>query len=186
MDQIMDNIDQALAGRIRFERQERKWSMQDLARQSGVSKAMVGRIEKGEVSPTANLLCKLADAFGMTLSSLLARAENGQGAHYPLADQQLWTDPETQYVRRSVSPPGAKGAEITHVTLPTQSRVHFEEQSQAIYNQQIVVMAGALTFDTGTKQFRLKQGDWFQAPETGPRTFVNEDDTPCQYLLIVT
>ncbi len=186
MDQIVDTIDQALASRLRLERRERKWSMQDLAKQSGVSKAMIGRIEKGEVSPTANLLCKLADAFGMTLSTLLARAENGQGEHHPFTHQQVWTDPESRYVRRSVSPPAAKGAEITHVTLPAQTRVAFAEQSQAIYTQQILVLTGELTFDTGVKRYRLKAGDWFQAPETGPRTFVNEHDAPCQYLLVVT
>lgn len=160
--------------------------MQDLANHSGVSKAMIGRIEKGEVSPTANLLCKLADAFGMTLSTLLARAENGQGEHYPFTSQQVWTDPETKYIRRSVSPAGAKGAELTHVTLPPHTEVRFEEQSKAIYTQQIVVVAGELNFDTGQKRFHLRTGDWFQAPETGPRAFINEGDVACQYLLVVT
>ena len=140
MDQIVDTIDQALASRLRLERQERKWSMQDLANRSKVSKAMIGRIEKAEVSPTANLLCKLADAFGMTLSTLLARAENGQGEHHPFDQQLVWIDPETKYVRRSVSPAGANGAEVTHVTLPPKTRVQFEEQSQAIYTQQIIVV----------------------------------------------
>ena len=186
MDQLLDTIDQALATRLRLERLERKWSMQDLADRSGVSKAMIGRIEKAEVSPTANLLCKLSDAFGMTLSTLLARAENGQGEHHAFADQQVWVDPETKYVRRSVSPPGAKGAEITHVTLPPRTRVQFAEQSQAIYTQQILLIDGALEFQTGSKRYQLKPGDWFQAPETGPRTFINDHDTPCRYLLIVT
>ena len=186
MDQIVDTIDQALTARLRTERQERKWSMQELANRSNVSKAMIGRIEKGEVSPTANLLCKLADAFGMTLSTLLARAENGQGEHHPFAQQQLWTDPETSYVRRSISPPGAKGAELTHVTLPPNTRVHFEEQSQAIYTQQIIVVTGQLTFDAGHRQYHLRTGDWFQAPDSGPRTFINNQKKPCQYMLVVT
>ncbi len=186
MDQLVDTIDQALATRLHLERREREWSMQDLANKSGVSKAMIGRIEKGEVSPTANLLCKLADAFGMTLSTLLARAENGQGEHHPFAEQQTWIDPETRYVRRSVSPPGAKGAEVTHVTLPPRSSVHFAEQSLAIYTQQIIVVAGELTFDTGHKKVVLKTGDWFQTPETGPRTFINARAKQCQYLLVVT
>ncbi|MEM8975198.1 MAG: cupin domain-containing protein, partial [Pseudomonadota bacterium] len=86
----------------------------------------------------------------------------------------------------SVSPPGAKGAEVTHVTLPAKSEVHFAEQSLAIYTQQIIVVAGELTFDTGHKQVVLKAGDWFQTPETGTRTFINARAKQCQYLLVVT
>ena len=52
--------------------------MQELANRAGISKAMIGRIEKGDVSATANILAKLANALGLTLSMLLARTEADQ------------------------------------------------------------------------------------------------------------
>ncbi len=178
------DIDTALAERLRVERLARNWSMQDFAMRSGVSKAMIGRIEQADVSPTANLLSKLSSALGMTLSTLLARTEKDQGEHRTRSQQSVWTDPETQYLRRAVSEPGAKGAEIAEITLPAKSEVHFEMPAHIVSNQQIVVLDGALVFKTESANHKLAAGDWFLAPNFGARTFANEMQQPCRYLII--
>ena len=104
------NIGPALAARIHLERTSREWSMDDLARRSGVSRAMISKIERDECSPTATVLGRLSGAFGISMSSLLANAE-GEGRRLArFADQQVWQDPETQYTRRAVSP--AAGAPL--------------------------------------------------------------------------
>jgi len=53
METISDDLAARTARRIRFERDVRAWSHADLAQRSGVSKAMVSKIEREEVSPTA-------------------------------------------------------------------------------------------------------------------------------------
>ncbi len=68
-----------LARRLRLEREARGWSLGDLAARSGVSKAMISKVERAEASPTAVLLGRLSGAFGLTLSTLLARAEGETG-----------------------------------------------------------------------------------------------------------
>src|SRR3954469_11644675 len=93
-----------LAARIALEREARGWSLADLAERSGVSKAMISRIERGEASPTAALLGRLSGAFGLTLSTLLARAEDRGERLLRAKDQPVWRDPETGYIRRRVSP----------------------------------------------------------------------------------
>ena len=62
MDTIVDQ-DQALANRLQLERQSRGWSLAEVAKRSGISKAMVRKVELGEASPTAALLVRLAGAF---------------------------------------------------------------------------------------------------------------------------
>src|SRR5256714_4015862 len=93
-----------LAARIALEREARGWSLADLAARSGVSKAMISKVERGEASPTATLLGRLSGAFGLTLSTLLARAESAGGRLMRAADQPQWQDPASGYVRRQVSP----------------------------------------------------------------------------------
>lgn len=181
---MCSDIDIALAERLRAERLTRNWSMQDFATKSGVSKAMIGRIEQADVSPTANLLSKLSNALGMTLSTLLARTEKDQGEHRTRNEQAVWTDPETRYLRRSVSEPGAKGAEIAEITLPAETEVHFETPAHIVSNQQIIVLDGKLVFKTLNSTYRLDAGDWFLAPNFGARSFANEAPHPCIYLII--
>src|SRR5271168_1772718 len=104
MSMIMDETARRIAERIRAERETRDWSLADLAERSGVSRAMISKVERGEASPTAALLGRLSGAFGLTLSTLLARAESSEDRLSRAANQERWTDPATGYVRRALSP----------------------------------------------------------------------------------
>ena len=63
----------SLAARLRAEREERGWSIAEMAERSAVSRAMISKVERAEASPTAARLGRLASALGLTLSTLLAR-----------------------------------------------------------------------------------------------------------------
>jgi len=67
-------LESRLVNRIKTERDARGWSLGDPAERSGVSKAMISKIERRESSPTATLLGHLSGADGLTVSTLLARA----------------------------------------------------------------------------------------------------------------
>src|SRR6202043_590120 len=79
MSTIVDDLDSRLGARLKIERERRGWSLTDLAQRSGVSRAMINKVERGEASPTASLLGRLSGAFGVTLSTLLARIETNRG-----------------------------------------------------------------------------------------------------------
>ncbi len=70
-----DDADQRRLGeRLQRLRTERKWSLTELAEESGVSRAMINRVERGVSSPTATILGRLSGAFGLTISQLLDEA----------------------------------------------------------------------------------------------------------------
>jgi len=60
-----------LATTLRDLRQRRAWSLDKAAQATGVSKAMLGQIERGESSPTIAILWKIATGFETSLSSFL-------------------------------------------------------------------------------------------------------------------
>src|SRR3979411_837188 len=123
MTTIMDEVSDRIARRLRLERDSRGWSLADLAERSGVSKATISKIERAEVSPTAVVLVRLAGAFDLTLAGLLLRAE-GQGERLSrAADQPIWRDPETGYLRRQVFSRPDHPIEIIRVEMPTRQRV---------------------------------------------------------------
>jgi transcriptional regulator with XRE-family HTH domain len=67
------NIDLTKLGhRIRFLRQGRGWSLADLAKESGLSKAYLSDIENGSAGkPNIQYIYSISVAFGLTLNELL-------------------------------------------------------------------------------------------------------------------
>ena len=61
----------ALGDTLRALRKARGWSLDHTAAATGVSKAMLGQIERGESSPTVATLWKLAGGLQLSLSQLL-------------------------------------------------------------------------------------------------------------------
>ncbi|GKW50875.1 helix-turn-helix domain-containing protein [Halomonas sp. NCCP-2165] len=68
----MQEIANHIATRLRGLRKARGWSLDRAARATGVSKAMLGQIERGESSPTVSTLWKIASGFAVSFSSLFA------------------------------------------------------------------------------------------------------------------
>ena len=104
MSTILDIVTDKIAARLRVEREARNWSLAELAEQSGVSKAMISKIERGESSPTTMVLGRLCGAFGLTLSTFMTRAEGHSGRLIRAPEQPSWTDPESGSVRTLISP----------------------------------------------------------------------------------
>lgn len=173
----------AISNRLRIERESRGWSLGDLAERSGVSKAMISKIERGEASPTATLLGRLSGAFGLQLSMLLSLAEQAGERLSREADQPSWQDPETGYVRRAISPRNGGMLELLEVTLPAGVRVSYPSSAFAFQHQQIWVRQGTLTFKEGELTHELAVGDCLQLGLPAPCTFINAGTEACVYVI---
>src|SRR6185503_11843273 len=182
MSTLIDDITLKIAARIRSERTARRWSLDDLAERSQVSKAMISKIERAEASPTAALLGRLSGAYGITLSTLLAEAESTRSGPVRHADQPVWRDPATGYLRRQVAAPGFP-VELTQVDLPPGATVSFPAASYSFISQIIWVLAGRLTFVEGETAHGIGPGDSFELGAPVDRTFRNDTDAPCRYLV---
>ena len=119
MSTIVTDVTGPLAARLKTEREARGWSVAELAERSGVSRAMISKVERAEASPTAALLGKLSGAFGLTLSALLARAEQASGRLARRgAAAALDGSRRRTTARRTVSPSTGGPLEIVEVELP--------------------------------------------------------------------
>jgi transcriptional regulator with XRE-family HTH domain len=180
------DLSRSLAAAVKAARTERHLSTAHLADASGVSRAMIGKIERGDSQPTAALLARLAAALGLTLSELIARAEGDGGRLLRAADQPTWTDPATGYVRRAVSPPSGRPLELVEVVLPAGASVELPAASYELIHQQIWVLDGRLDFREGTTLHELGTGDCLQLGPPAPCAFMNPSDAPCRYLVALT
>jgi len=185
MGQMEQDPVQAIAKRLKMEREARTWSLADLAERSGVSKAMISKIERSEASPTATVLGRLSGAFGLPLSVLLALAEREQERVAQHREQPVWTDPETGYTRRAVSPPNSV-LELIEVFLPAHVRVPYPASAFAFQHQQIWVLSGRLDFQEGTVLHHLSEGDCLVLGSPADCTFFNPATEPTRYVVALT
>ncbi len=174
-----------LAERLLTERHTRTWSVAELASRSGVSRAMISKIERGDAHPTATLLGKLSGAFGLPLSTLLARAEAQTSRLVRASMQPRWQDPESGYIRRALSPSGEDPLQLTEVELPAGARVSFPAAAYTFVRQQVWTLAGTLTFHEGEVVYRLQAGDCLALGAPADCTFENETRRACRYLVVV-
>jgi transcriptional regulator with XRE-family HTH domain len=199
----------AFGERLRAERHARGWPIERLAAASGVSRAMISKIERGESSPTAVVLGKLSAALELSVSELLGPGEAGAGnlaggqpgaadgtrlvgGQAPgggvvrrAADAPEWRDPDTGYLRRQVSTPRFPAA-VTEVTLPPGARVPYPAGAYAFIAQLVWVLSGQLTLTDGPAVHALAAGDTFELGEPRPREFRNDGTGSCRYLVVVT
>jgi len=64
--------------RITHARKQLKWSQADLGHKVGVSREIIGRYERGEVSPSIDVAIKIAEAMDVSLDYLAG----GNVAHF--------------------------------------------------------------------------------------------------------
>lgn len=178
-------LPRALARTVESARRERNWSISQLAQLSGVSRAMIARIEQGEAQPTAALLARLSGAFGVTLSELIASAENSERRLSRCKTQPKWSDPETGYSRRAISPAASSMLQLVEVRLPATARVVLPRESYLFIEQQIWVLSGQLRFIEGDEVHDLDPGDCLQLGEPQTCVFENTTTVTCLYLVAI-
>jgi transcriptional regulator with XRE-family HTH domain len=180
------DIDVRIGARIRALRAKRNLTLEGLAGQAEVSRAMLSRIERGESSPTAQLLGKVCGGLGITLSVLFSETPTPISPLSRRQDQPTWRDPATGYLRRGVSPAGTgSSVDIVEVEFPPSGSVAFDSLQLASTDQHVWVLEGTLELALGDEVFRLEAGDCLMMHFDRPVVFRNPTQHQIRYAVII-
>ena len=72
VDNNANELSAAIGTKVRSERQAREWTLDQLAKHSGVSRRMLVNVEQGTANPSVTTLLRLSDALGIGLQALVA------------------------------------------------------------------------------------------------------------------
>lgn len=184
----MDNpINDRIAARVRQLRAARAFSLDTFAKASGVSKSMISLIERGETSPTAIVLEKLATALGVSLASIFDSPTPPADPVSRRAAQVEWRDPASGYLRRNVSPAGFPSPiQIVEVVFPPGARVAYETSARpGVTHQQIWVLQGTIEVTLGDERFELQAGDCLAMVLDRPIAYHNPTGRPARYAVVI-
>lgn len=181
------DVNARIAARVRQLRAQQSMSLEALAGRSGVSRSMISLIERGEASPTAVVLEKLAAGLDTTLATLFepALAPADPVARY--ADQPIWRDPGSGYVRRNVSPTGHQTPiQIVEVTFPPDAHVTYDSGGrQPVIHHQVWVLEGAIEVTVGDVRHDLATGDCLAFVLDRPTAYRNRTQAPARYAVVI-
>jgi transcriptional regulator with XRE-family HTH domain len=184
----MSHINARISRRVRALRSELGMTLDSLAARSSVSRSMLSLVERGESSPTAVVLEKIATGLNVPLATLF---EDSSAPPSPVSrrdERQSWRDPESGYVRRNISPPSyASPIQIVDIVLPAGAKVAYETGArEARIHQQIWVLEGRIEVTVGDLTHRLSEDDCLAMQLDAPISFRNRTRKPARYTVVLS
>lgn len=175
-----------LGVRVRGLRSEQGMTLEDLAGRSGVSRAMLSKIERGEKNPTLVVAAKVAEGLGVPVSRLLGEEERREVVVVPRARRMVMRDPETGFERQLLSPAFAgRGIEFVRNVVPEGSTSGEFPPHRRGVEEYVVVERGKLRVSLADEEYLVEEGDavYFEADVT--HRFDNAGSGPCSYYLVI-
>jgi transcriptional regulator with XRE-family HTH domain len=179
------DINARIAHRVKTLRSDLGMTLDELAATCDVSRSMLSLVERGESSPTAVVLEKIATGLGVSLATLF---EDTTAPPLPVSrrvDRIPWRDPQSGYIRRNISPAAfASPLQIVEVILPAGASVAYETGAREVrIHQQIWVQEGTIEVTVGDVTYRLAEDDCLAMQLNVPVAFHNRTSHPARYIV---
>ena len=175
-----------LGERVRALRRERGWTLEILAERSGVSRAMISKLERGEKNPTLVVAAKVAEGLGVSLSQFVGIEMKRKVVMVPRERRMTMRDPETGFERQLLSPSfGGRGVEFIRNVVPEGSTSGEFPPHRRGVEEYLVVERGRLRAVLGGEEYFLDEGDaaYFEADVA--HRFDNAGEGECSYYLVI-
>ena len=184
---VVPDINARIARRLRGLRTDRGMTLDALAAKCRVSRSMISLVERGESSPTAVVLEKIAAGLGVSLATLFDDATAPPNPVSRRDDRTAWRDPQSGYVRRNISPANFPSPiQIVEVVLPAGARVAYETGARDVrIHQQIWVQQGTIEVTLGRVTYRLADDDCLAMQLDEPTAFRNRTRKLARYIVII-
>lgn len=164
-------------------RNERNLTLGQLSKISGISKAMLSDIEKGNSNPTINTIWKIANGLNVPYTKLMDGIE--EDTTVVRKNEPVMQTGESDHYRVYCYFPSTpvRNFELFYVELdPNSSNAsigHSEKAQEYIY-----VMQGKLSLHTETGDYVLQVGDSMVFDSSIGHTYKNDQDTLLTFMVI--
>jgi transcriptional regulator with XRE-family HTH domain len=175
-----------LGDALKRRRQEQKLTLDQLAAKSGVSRAAISKIERGDSGASTPVLGKLAEALDLSISQLVGGPRSEPVLHIPHDRQPTFHEEKTGFERRSLSPLYlGRGIDFVLNRLPPGAKTGpFPSHRQGV-EEHLYVARGKLKVTLNGEEHVLKQGDFLFYRGDMSHTFENLANSPCEYFIVI-
>jgi transcriptional regulator with XRE-family HTH domain len=175
----------AVGGRVRALRLDRQLTLDALSRRSGVSRRMITMLESGETNASLGTLDKLARALGCAFADLVVgRPVAPLVPERAESQQPVWEDGQGSSARLLVARPMVATTELWLWQLAGGARYE-AEPDPAGSEEILLVRAGRLLVEAGTREISLGAGHYLRLPSDAPYAYRNPTSRPVQFLRVI-
>jgi rhodanese-related sulfurtransferase/transcriptional regulator with XRE-family HTH domain len=183
-------VDAVVGANLRELRTKRGISLDDLARRTGLSRSLLGQVELGKAQASVSVVWRIAQAFEVHFSALLATPQRTQTTVLRSKDAKRLVSPDGRFSSRALYPFGEKpDAEFYELFLAAHSREDAEAHQPGT-RENLIVTAGSLELHVGTgaamKTYELATGDAIVFIADVPHSYINPSKDECWMYLVMT
>lgn len=180
----MDNINLVVAERLKEIREQRKLSLDALAAMTGVSKSMLGRIERGEVSPTISTVWKITNGLKISFTELTNRTEQEYEVIDIAALQPLLEDGGKYRNYPLFGFDSNRRFEVIYLELDPGAELNAEAHPEGT-QEFVTVFSGALTVRTGQDTVEVPAPGSIRFRADRPHGYRNSSRELCRLSMVI-
>lgn len=180
-----DDVTAAIARNARALRAERHWTLDHLAGRSGISKGMLVQIEQARTNPSIGTLCRLADAYGVSLAQLVELSDSASvRVVEPGNVIRLWAGEDGSAGDLLIGTDRAEHVELWRWTLAP-GDAHESEGHMLGTREMMAVLSGTLTLDVGDTTHVVRTGGAVLFDADHDHAYRNAHKRPLDLVLVV-
>lgn len=179
-------LDAIVGENLKRLRTERSWTLDIVAGMTGVGRQTLGQIELGRTVPSLGTLWKIARAFDVPFSVLLAQPTNPGTRIFRRSNARPIVDADGRFSSRALFSPDDKGRfEFYELFLAARAREEAEAHAPGT-RENLLVTQGRLVLELGKETFELGKGDAIAFTADVPHAYVNASNEECWMSLVMT
>jgi transcriptional regulator with XRE-family HTH domain len=179
----MSDLNQAIGEKIKLLRSQRRLTLDQAAELTGVSKSMIGQIERGNSAPTVTTLWKICNGFKVSFSSLLEPCEKAVSVVRKEQLQPL-TEPEVYRLFSYIPFDFTRKFEAFRMELPGRARHESDAHTDAV-EEFVYVTEGRVAVRVDDEVHQLKKDDLLRFGAQVRHRYTNLSDKEAGLFIII-
>ncbi len=181
----MSQVDKNISQNLKRIRKSRNMSLDMLAEYTGVSKSMLGQIERGESNPTVTTIAKIVEGLKVPFEDLLYSKEPPFQLVKP-EEYDIYKEKENSYIVKAILPYDKRRKfELYEAEIKEECSYHSLPHGEGIW-EYITVTEGVLNVEMEEETFVIDKGNTARFPADRNHTYFNRGKVPVKYQIILS
>jgi len=181
---IIENLNEIISKNLKYLRHERNLSLEQLSEITGVSKSMLGQIERAESNPTINTLWKITNGLDVSFSRIMRTKDP---VNMIIKDEDIKTiieDDGKYMLYPIINKDSDRNFEVYKVEVLKNGKLKSNSHKEGT-QEFITVFSGELVIKIKDEEFRIKKGQSFRFQADEPHRYINSGKKKTKFSMII-